>query len=345
LFYLLCFFIPLEKENKMKACLNQLWYGILLIAVLLCPVFAFAEEATQDNTEETTQTLSAEFVDPAFNRYIDIAFLGLAWETQDAGALTDAALQLAEGERILLRSHKTFTSKAVLEKALAVAADQKDTATLERIAKVAKANGDERFAAQVAQTIKLSATSRSITTSYNPVKEDKADYYFINTSELIERVRVAGDKKALAAIAEEVKKNKDQIGQESADALLKLIAESQQTVGDVSDEEQQLAFALEKLAGESRPGPFPPGPPKPFPPGPPKPFPPGPPNLFPPGPPNPFPPGPWSRRVMTPEGPVLVTFGPIPMVRKLAGPPPGMPVGPPFPWNPMWGPPPSPWWP
>ncbi|MDR2439313.1 MAG: hypothetical protein LBE12_08090 [Planctomycetaceae bacterium] len=319
----------------MKVCLNQLWYGIVLIAVLLCSVIALAEEAAQERTEETTQTRSAEFVDPAFDRYIDIAFLGLAWETQDAGALTDAALQLAEGERILLRSHKTFTSKAVLEKALAVATDQKDTATLERIAKIAKAKGDESLAAKVTQTIKLAATSRAITTSYNPVKENKTDYYFINTSALIERVRVTGDKKALADIAEDIKKNKEQIGQESTDALLKLVTESQQSVGDVSSEEQQSALALEKLAGESR---FPPPhhagggwhphhPPYPIHPD----FKPHPPKV---------------KRAMTPEGPVLVTFGPPgrpPMARKLVGPPPGQPVGPPFPWKPHWGPPPFPW--
>jgi hypothetical protein len=324
----------------MKACLNQLWYGIVLTAVLLCPIFALAEEAAQEGAEETTQTRSAEFVDPAFDRYIDIAFLGLAWETQDASALTDAALQLAEGERILLRSHKTFTSKAVLEKALAVATDQKDTATLERIAKIAKASGDENFVAKVTQTTKLSAASRAITTGYNPVKEDKTDYYFINTSELIERVRVTGDKKALTDIAEDIKKNKESIGQECTDALLKLVTESQQAIGDVSSEEQQYAFALEKLAGESRlplgngswshhsggggwhAQHHPPHPPQPHP---------------------PQPPHPQVKRAMTPEGPVLVIFGQPgrpPMVRKLVGPPPGQPVGPPFPWKPHWGPPP-----
>ncbi|MDR2755393.1 MAG: hypothetical protein LBC20_06770 [Planctomycetaceae bacterium] len=327
----------------MKACLDQLLYGVLLTAVLLCPSFAFAEETAQEGTEETTQTRSAEFVDPAFDRYINIAFLGLAWETQDASALTDAALQLAEGERILLRSHKTFTSKTVLEKALAVATDQKDTVTLERIAKIAKANGDERFVDKVTQTIKLAAASRAITTSYNPVKEDKIDYYFINTSELIERVRVTGDKKVLADIADDIKKNKEQIGQESADALLKIITESQQAVGDVSGEEQQSAFALEKLAGESR---FPLPPDRGFPPysnvgwhphhhHPPY-------HDFDDGRHHP----PIARRAMTPEGPVLVTFGHSgrpPMVQKLVGPPPGMPIGPSFPWKPYWGPPPHPW--
>jgi hypothetical protein len=265
--------------------------------------------------------------------------------------LTDAALQLAEGERVLFRNHKTFTSKAVFEKALAVAADQKDKETLERLAKIAKANGDDTFAAKVAQTAKLSAASRAVGSAYNPVKGDKTDYYFINTSSLIERARVAGDKKGLASIADEVKKNQEQIGQESADALLKLVTESQQSIGEVSAEEQKSSIALEKLAGESRPGAWPPGPnpswpggPKPSWPGGPKPW----PGTYPPGGAGGFPPPPPTpivKHVFTPMGPMLATYGPPgtpPMLRKLAGPPPGMPVGPPFPWNPMWGPPPPP---
>src|SRR5690348_10316522 len=48
----------------------------------------------------------AEFSDPAFARYVDVYAAGRALLDGDAAALTDAALALAEGERVLLRQHK-----------------------------------------------------------------------------------------------------------------------------------------------------------------------------------------------------------------------------------------------
>ena len=68
------------------------------------------EQAAVDNSEdaapETATASTVELVDPAFGQYIDIRLLWQGWGSMDAGMLTDAALQLAEGERVLMRSHK-----------------------------------------------------------------------------------------------------------------------------------------------------------------------------------------------------------------------------------------------
>ena len=55
--------------------------------------------------EEAFAALPDELLDAAFARYMDIDFLRAAWQALDAAALADAGLQLAEGERVLFRSH------------------------------------------------------------------------------------------------------------------------------------------------------------------------------------------------------------------------------------------------
>lgn len=295
----------------MKNVLDKMLYGGMLSAVLLCPA-VFADDAAKPAATEDTPTMSVEFVDPAFDRYIDISLLGIAWENQDAAALTDAAIQLAEGEKVLFRSHKCFPAKVVFEKALAVAADQKDTATLERLAKVAKACDCKDFAAKVSQTTKLAAESRSVTPDVDLLKAPASEEslaYVQYLMELISRIRVVGDKDALVQVEKAVKglkPSKETISQGEVDSLLKLVGESRAAMGDVASEDQQAGFALEKLAGESR-WPPPPGwgpPPKPGwgpPPGPGwKPPPPPWPPKWPPPPPKP---GPWGPKPKPPWAP------------------------------------------
>ena len=286
--------------------------------LMLCPMVALAQDAANQSAAEETPTVSAEFVDPAFDRYVDVSLLGAAWESQDAAALTDVALQLAEGEKALFRSHKTFTSKDVFEKALAVAADQKDSATLERLAKIAKACDCKDFAAKVAQTTKLAADSRAILPNLKFLKvadNGKVNHHYIYTAGLISRVRVTGDKKALASIKEQIKQTKPEgeVTKESLDALAKLADESDVATGEVPEAERNVGFALEKLAGESRH--WPPGGPRP-------PYP-----LYPGGPRPPYP-------VMGPRPPYPWMGPPRPPVFLPPPPPRWPPIGPP---PPRWG--------
>ena len=215
---------------------------------LLCPVVATAQDAAS----------AVNFADPAFDRYVDIAALGAAWENQDAAALTDAALQLAEGEKALFRSHSAFTAKDVFAKALAVAADQKDKATLERLDRIAKASGDNEFATKVTQTARLSAESRSILPNPTHLKIaddiEKTNHFYFDMSDLISRIRVSGDKKGLAILRDHIKQVSPAgaVTQESLDSLVQLANESEATMGNVPEAEQNVGIALEKLAGESR---------------------------------------------------------------------------------------------
>jgi hypothetical protein len=89
--------------------------------------------------------------DPAFARHVDLLLLGTAWDNHDAALITDIGLQLAGGERILMRPHKELKSDSLLEFATHVAGDRKDNVTLLRMKKVAEARKDQRLEALVAR--------------------------------------------------------------------------------------------------------------------------------------------------------------------------------------------------
>src|SRR5262249_59130687 len=91
----------------------------------------------------------AEFRDPAFDRYVDLTLLQEALASRDSAQVADVALQLAEGERILLRPHKAVKADKLLALAVRLAAKMQDRATLDRLAKMATARGDKGLATQI----------------------------------------------------------------------------------------------------------------------------------------------------------------------------------------------------
>jgi hypothetical protein len=105
--------------------------------------------------------LAAELADPAFDRYVDTSRIGKAADEVDAQALVDAALQLAEGERILFREHRSgLSASGLLKRALAWSATVGDKATIERIAVAAKRLGDEDLQTQAAAALKVAGAAR-----------------------------------------------------------------------------------------------------------------------------------------------------------------------------------------
>lgn len=103
-----------------------------------------------------------DFNDPAFDRYVDLLLLGQAWDTLDPVLLTDCAMQLAEGERILMRSHKAVSSTQLMDLAAKVAADKRDTATLDRLAKVYTSTKNNAALEQINTAKKLASASRKV---------------------------------------------------------------------------------------------------------------------------------------------------------------------------------------
>lgn len=101
--------------------------------------------------------------DPAFERHFDLAVLRNAMRSFDPAALADAGLLLAEGERVLLRCHRSgITAEHVLQKAAMLAVRKGDTGTLERLARAAEKMGNKKLRSFVRNTEKLAHRSRKL---------------------------------------------------------------------------------------------------------------------------------------------------------------------------------------
>lgn len=95
--------------------------------------------------------IPSDLNDPGFARHVDLLLLGTAWDNHDAALMTDVGLQLAEGERILMRPHLALKSEQILEFAAHLAGDRKDKPTLARLARAAEARKDPALVALVAR--------------------------------------------------------------------------------------------------------------------------------------------------------------------------------------------------
>jgi hypothetical protein len=144
--------------------------GAGLLAVGLFSV-ARAQEAsapkpTPGSTASKTSKLAATPLprvhsDPAFKKFVDVRLLAPAIKKGDAGLLTDLALQFAVGESVLERPHKTFCTQDVAAFALAAATAAHDSASLDRLAKLAAKLNDSPLAAKIAVAKLDAGKSRS----------------------------------------------------------------------------------------------------------------------------------------------------------------------------------------
>ena len=196
----------------------------------------------------------ADLQDKAFENYVDLRLLGDAWARLDASRLVDAAMQLAEGERILLRSHRTISAADALTLAAKTAIDQRDTATLERLQRIAKLRDDKGLAALLASTSKLASASRD--------GQDEDDEVIIHAERTgpieyallhaccrdLQRAQLAGDGKTLQVL-EQVIPHLPLASDEQKQQLLK---SAKQPVPEADAKTLQLQKSLHLLAGVSR---------------------------------------------------------------------------------------------
>jgi len=127
------------------------------IVMMMC-IFTACCGYAQD-TQQATPVLESEIApDLAFDRYVDLDLIGKAVFAGDADLLTDTALQLASAERTLMRSHKSgITSEALLTASFNLAKDNRDSAVLERLAKIAEVQNNKNLAVKVFDAQKLAS--------------------------------------------------------------------------------------------------------------------------------------------------------------------------------------------
>jgi hypothetical protein len=138
--------------------------------------------------------------DPAFDRYLDVELLERAWSDKNAALLADVGLQLAEGERVLFRSHKNLTSDQVLAMATRAAVERRDAKTLARLTKAAEATNKAELRAQASGALRLASASRDADPALALPADRTSPETFLLVRDALERIvdaKVMGDVESL----------------------------------------------------------------------------------------------------------------------------------------------------
>ena len=194
-----------------------------------------------------------ELYDSAFEKYVTMSSVGAAWHAQDPAALADGALQILEGERILLRPHAKLPGDKVLLLAGKLAAEKKDAATLERVKKAAELHGKKEVAANLAAAGKLAAAAaRGQEEMSISVEATLPEAYslFHEYAERIRAARIAGDAVGLENLEDEVQRS-EMLTTQPRNQLLALIKRTSAALPKDQKPDAAIA-ALAKLGGESR---------------------------------------------------------------------------------------------
>jgi hypothetical protein len=192
--------------------------------------------------------------DPGFDRYVDLALLCQAWEEKNASALADVALQLREGERILLRPQRGFSSQQLLQEAARIAAETKDAAALRRLAKIAETIGDPALKAQVAGAQKLAGEARAADPALQVSLGEMTPEVYADMWDYVHAIQdagVTGDTTTLNEIKDELASNTG-IPEKQKKYLQKLLQENQATAAALPESQKQLGQSLDKLSDSSR---------------------------------------------------------------------------------------------
>ncbi len=154
------------------------------------------------NVSETPRScfIPLEVHDKPFERFAEVLLLAEAWDYHDAATLLDLGLQLAEGERVLLRPHKAFESGKILLLAAHIAGDRRDAATLDRLAKYAGTRKDEALNAALKEARRIAAEAPSEADRLGETLEDVTPLTLKLHQAAIRKIRalrLAGDAKQL----------------------------------------------------------------------------------------------------------------------------------------------------
>lgn len=99
------------------------------------------DETVNSSSDFDEELVPEKLRNRGFDRYIDLALLCKAWDEKNASALANVALEIREGERILLRPYRGFSSQQLLHEAARIAVETKDKAALQRLGKIAEVTG------------------------------------------------------------------------------------------------------------------------------------------------------------------------------------------------------------
>lgn len=119
----------------------------------------------QQDLQQGTQNLQNDFrqryanaqrnlKDPSFNSYVDPNTMHTAVHSADPKLMSDVAMQLAEGERVLHRQHNAVSSDDMARVAARIAGEQGDTETLQRLQNFAQNTGRDQLDPHISDALK-----------------------------------------------------------------------------------------------------------------------------------------------------------------------------------------------
>ena len=200
--------------------------------------------------------LPEQLSDPAFNQYVDISLLELAWKTKDAALMTDVALQLRQGEEVLMRSHKAGSAADLLRLSIAIASRDGDKELLDRIGKVAKAKELEDVAALTTQAAKLAGATRKDEPELSVPVGKTSPSEFAEYSAIVNDIRSAallGDTTSL----ESLEKDLDQyqgLTDKQREYLKRIAGEARAAKPDAATQDNSVVETINKIRGDTRHG-------------------------------------------------------------------------------------------
>jgi hypothetical protein len=118
-------------------------------------------EETPSAGQDSPPDFPSELIDEAFRAHVAPEFLRQAVSTLHPGRLTDAALQVLEGERILGRPNRAVPAAKLIELAIRAAGEAGDKESLSRLDRRVQEAGSKELQARVKTLIELARPSRS----------------------------------------------------------------------------------------------------------------------------------------------------------------------------------------
>jgi hypothetical protein len=208
-----------------------------------------AHSRSDTESSEPAFEIPADLLDAAFDPFVDLQFVSQGLQEMNVEILVDAALQMAEGDRVLGRNHRSgITAHLILSKATTLATEQRDQQALSRIAKAAEKLNDKELQARVLTAGKLSGRSRAADSELQISVENTTPEAFSRFRDLVSAVKRAvllGDSGALEEIERLV--NADfEIPEQQKMAIRKLIASGRDSLPTkVSPGDRALCRLLE----------------------------------------------------------------------------------------------------
>lgn len=248
----------------MKAMMSRSWIRAVLCAAI--PVLMCVSQVSWGQNEAPRPTpkpegksssgdsgslspLAGGQADEAFEQYANLNRLAAAWASMDSVMMTDGALQFAEAERVLLRSHKTMKTSQVFDLAIRVAAENNDKESLGRIAKVLERSGDKDGLARVNLALKTGGTSRAVDPVLNG-GDEKSQSIIAQFLREVQSARLAGSKAHLTELSSVLKDLA--VSEPQRLALKKAITDANESLGDEA-EALPVLERLDMLALTGRP--------------------------------------------------------------------------------------------